>query len=357
MQTSDKFSKFSWWQILLCTMGNLSMAIALSAFPVWADERQNASSMEPHVSSTSEEVEFDSEAFLEELQESSELFASEQIPTVADMPVYSTQAKDILVQNTTEPATEPTVNPIAETTTEPATETTTKSEVDTSGTNPAVFNRELNFTSEYIKVPTGNYLLATNFNYTEPFADNRMSFRFRVPVVATDVLGRGRFGIGDVQVKWNWVADINPKTAVVVASELYVPTASDRVLGTGKWVLAPSLIYAFFIDKNIIIAPAYVHNFSFTGDSDRADIHRGDFDLYMVYTADDKSWWVTSDLGISFDYQTGKTPAFWKVQYGRNLAKLAGGVALNGFIKPGIGIGGDRTFDWSFQVGLALIGF
>jgi hypothetical protein len=79
----------------------LSMAIALSAFPAWANEQLV-------VSTDSEDVSFDIEEFQQELEELSQLFDSDRVPTIADLPVYSTQAKDILVQNTTEPIAEPT---------------------------------------------------------------------------------------------------------------------------------------------------------------------------------------------------------------------------------------------------------
>ncbi len=342
---AKKLSRYSLWQLGAIAGKLLALSIAIAAFPSWADEQSPASKV-------LEDVSFDIVELQQELQELSDLFDSDRVPTIADLPVYSMQAKDLLVQNTTEPIAEPTAKPTTETATEP----TTQPEVDTSGTNPVVLTRGANFNNEYIKLTAGNYSNVTKFTYVEPFANGRMNVVFNLPFVANDVLGEGRFGLGDVSVKWNWVADVNLKTGLVVATELTTPTASDRVLGSGKWTLAPSLIYVFFVNKNIIIAPAYIHNFSFAGDSDRANIHRGDFDLYVVYTADDKSWWVTSDLAVSFDYQNGKTPAAWKVQYGRNLAKLPSGGALNGFIKPGLGIGGDRAFDWSIQVGLSLVG-
>jgi hypothetical protein len=353
---AKKLSKYSLWQPLSMVGKLLALSIAIAAFPSWADERRGASGMESPAPTVSEDVSFDIVELQQELQEFSDLFDSDRVPTIADLPVYSTQAKDLLVQNTPESIAEPTVKPTTETITETTTELTTEPEVDTSGTNPVVLTRGASLNSEYIKLTTGNYSNVTKFTYVEPFANGRMNVVFNVPLVANDVLGEGRFGLGDASIKWNWVADVNLKTGFVVAAELITPTASDRVLGSGKWIFAPSLIYVFFVNKNIIIAPAYIHNFSFAGDSDRADIHRGDFDLYMVYTADDKSWWVTSDLAISFDYQSGKVPAAWKVQFGRNLAKLSGGAALNGFVKPGIGIGGDRAFDWSLQVGLSLVG-
>ncbi|WP_019501446.1 hypothetical protein [Pseudanabaena sp. PCC 6802] len=59
MQISKKFSP---WQILSGTAGYLSMAIALSAFPAWANEQLP-------VSTVSEGISFDIEELQQELQE------------------------------------------------------------------------------------------------------------------------------------------------------------------------------------------------------------------------------------------------------------------------------------------------
>lgn len=130
MQTSKNIS---WWQALLLVGSEFLMAIALSTFPAWADERRNASSAESPASNISEEVNY-IEAVLEELQEPSDnLFDSEQIPTVADLPVYSTQAKDLLVQNKTDPMTEP----ATETPSAPSNPTESKEEPKPSEASPA----------------------------------------------------------------------------------------------------------------------------------------------------------------------------------------------------------------------------
>jgi hypothetical protein len=70
---------------------------------------------------------------------------------------------------------------------------------------------------------------------------------------------------------------------LITSGELGAPTASEDVLGSGKWTIAPGITWANFLSPEIIVAPAYVHTFSFAGDNDRGDINRGDFDLYFVY--------------------------------------------------------------------------
>ena len=128
-------------------------------------------------------------------------------------------------------------------------------------------------------------------------------------------------------------------------------------LGEGKWVAAPGLTYVRFLSREVIVAPALIHNFSFAGDDDRPDVSRTDFDLYVVYRPQGKRWWITSDITVSHDFETDVTPVSWELNIGRNLAKLAGGAALNGYIRPGIGIGADRPYDANIEVGLSLVNF
>jgi hypothetical protein len=359
--SAKEISRYSLWQSLLIASSLLTLSIVIAAVPAWANERRNASGTESPAATASKSINSDIETvtpvteispLLTQILDQNPVLplAVEPIAQPFDRPLDRVVEKP----NDVSPANETSVTPA------PPAQMTTTPEIapaDTSGTNPAVLIRTLTLSNEYLRLPTGNYSNITNFRFAEPFADGRMNIRFTVPVVATDVLGDGNFGLGDIGVKWNWVADLNAKTALLFSTELIAPTASKNVLGTGKWVLAPAVTYAFFVNKNIIVAPAYIHNFSIAGDGNRENVHRGDFDLYVVYTSDDKSWWLTSDLTLSLNYQNGKLPASWEVQYGLNLAKLPGGGALNAYIKPGIGIGGDRFYDWNLEVGISIIGF
>lgn len=104
----------------------------------------------------------------------------------------------------------------------------------------------------------------------------------------------------------------------------------------------PGLTWAHFASPEIIVAPAYIQNFSLGGDDDRPEVNRGDFDLYVVYKPHGKRWWITSDFTASHDFETDRTPLSWEVAFGRNLAKLESGAAVNAYVRPGLGIGHDR---------------
>ena len=129
---------------------------------------------------------------------------------------------------------------------------------------------------------------------------------------------------------------------IVSGASLGRATASEDVLGSGKWTFAPGVTWANFLTPEIIIAPAYVHTILFAGDGDRAEINRGDFDLYTVYKPRGERWWLTTDLTASYDFESKRTPVSFELSVGRNLAVLENGAAVNGYIRPGVGIGEDR---------------
>ncbi len=47
----------------------------------------------------------------------------------------------------------------------------------------------------------------------------------------------------------------------------------------------------------------------------------------------------------------------WEVAYGFNINKLKNGAAVNGYIRPGVGIGDDKPYDFNIEVGISVVGF
>ncbi len=236
-------------------------------------------------------------------------------------------------------------------------ETQAQEAKDNSGTNPAVLNRSFSFSNEYRFLQDDHYYDVASFKYTEPFMDGRASIRLNAPVNATDVGPGGEFGLGDIAAKLTYILYVDRQMGLIVSGEIGAPTASEDVLGSGKWTFAPGVTWANFLTPEIIIAPAYVHTISFAGDGDRAEINRGDFDLYMVYKPKGERWWVTGDFTASYDFESKNTPLSFEVSLGRNLAVLENGAAVNGYLRPGVGIGEDRPYDFNIEAGLSIVGF
>jgi hypothetical protein len=234
----------------------------------------------------------------------------------------------------------------------------TQEEQDNSGTNPAVLSRQLSKSNEYQFLADDYFFKTTNFRYTQPFAGGKASIRLTIPVNTTDLAGGdAEPGLGDIAAKLTWVPYFSKSQAFVLEAELYAPTASEEIVGTGKWVIAPGLAWVRFVSPDVIVAPAYIHNVSFAGDGDRPDVNRGDFDLYVVYKPHGESWWIASDSTISHDFEGKATPMSWSLTFGRSLMQLESGGALNGYVRPGVGIGHDRLYNFSIEVGINLINF
>lgn len=229
-------------------------------------------------------------------------------------------------------------------------------EKDSSGTNPATMTRQIQVYDEYRFLRGDHYFNIKNFRYTEPFGDT-VSLRMSVPVEGTNVLGDDDWGLGDVSAKLSWVAYLSRSNAFILSGELYAPTASNDLFGTGKWVIAPGVTWANFLSPEIIVAPAYIQSLSFAGDDHRDDVNRGDFDLYVVYKPHGKDWWVTSDTTISQDFEHDTTPISWELNFGKQLFKLQDGGVVNGYIRPGVGIGYDRPYNFNIEVGFTVINF
>jgi hypothetical protein len=245
---------------------------------------------------------------------------------------------------------------------------------DKTGTNPLNFQRTAQVVNEFEGLGHAQINL-TRFRFAQPFDGGKMSFRVEIPLVyahaaiansggdeggggsVTPAGGASRFGLGDINLKFSYVPYATKKGGLLTAVELNPPTATESVLGTGKWVLAPSVAYGFFLPGNHIFAPAYKHSISFAGRDSRSDVNNGSFDFYFVSKFDHNRQWITVDPTYLLNYQQGKySGATLRVIYGRVLGKI-GDAVVSGYVKPGVGIGHDRPNDWSLEAGISLIGF
>lgn len=229
-------------------------------------------------------------------------------------------------------------------------------EVDKSGTNPTLFLRTITVRNEYQRLPNDKSFNLTFVNYIEPLGD-RMNIRLKVPFVTTDVSGDTEFGLGDLNLRFNYLAHLDPKQGLLLGTELLTDTASEDYMGRGKWTIAPIATYALFVTKDFIFAPTYQHNISFAGDEDRTDVNESVIDLYLAFTAADKQSWLTIDPAFVIDWESDQAfRTAIEVEYGMRVGSLWGG-ALNLIVRPGVGIGQDRPFDWNIEVGFSVVGF
>lgn len=148
------------------------------------------------------------------------------------------------------------------------------------------------------------------------------------------------------------------KFAVAAGLETFLDTASDDDLGSGATSLGPQVFSVFLnpLDfKGTLFAPAYQHKFSVDVDDGREDIHQGLIDLYVVWISPNKQYWSIFDPQIILDYEQDIEYPIIDLEVGTMLDKWFGTKGHSVYIRPSVGVGGDRSNDGSIEVGYKFI--
>lgn len=117
-----------------------------------------------------------------------------------------------------------------------------------------------------------------------------------------------------------------------VGFDLAVPTASEDILGTGKWSAGPSFLYAHLGKKWTLAALLQQYN-SFAGDDDRADVNSTNIQYFWYYNLNSTTsigagptvianwkqdsgnrWTVPVGIGISKTINVGKVPVRFGIE-------------------------------------------
>ena len=253
-------------------------------------------------------------------------------------------------------------------------------ERDNTGTNPANFTYDVRFYSEMASFsdPAGSY--QTNFlEFRLPLGrdivkaagmDNenliydlgkkfgaRMRFRYRDLNIETP--GAGAFdnsnvsGIGDIDLRVLWMAYGNKNVILVPGMEVTFNTASNDALGFGANVLSPTLFAVFpgLLGKASLFAPGYQYLFDLSGDENIV-VNRSQIDLYFVWLLGKGSNWLIVDPQIIIDHDTNALPALIELEYGYMIKALPGASV---YLRPGVGVGEDKPYDWNFEGGLKFV--
>jgi len=144
---------------------------------------------------------------------------------------------------------------------------------------------------------------------------------------------------------------------MLVSTKLIIPVGRGFIPGSGTWSVAPGFSYVIYLTPQMIINPSYNQQFSFVGNSGKDKINLGTYALYAAYVDTSKRWWLTSDLSLYNNYANNQhASSQWKFSCGRVLGIAYGGT-INGYIQPGIGMGPDRSYNWSLKAGISLVDF
>jgi hypothetical protein len=111
-------------------------------------------------------------------------------------------------------------------------------------------------------------------------------------------------GVGDLQV-FDLVAIKKPWGQWGFGPALVFPTASDRVLGAGKWQAGPAVALIYTRIKNLTAGAVFQNPMSYAGDSDRPGVNALIITPAVTYNLKDGWFAGLSDYDLEFDWKNG----------------------------------------------------
>lgn len=168
---------------------------------------------------------------------------------------------------------------------------------------------------------TGYQLLVQSVLPTDnfPFKLWRTTVRPTIPVlVVPDGKGGQVNGLGDVEfVQINFLVD-KKWLAVGIGPTFAFPTASDRLLGQGKWQIGPAFLVAYKGTPKIRTGALIQHWVSFAGANDRQDTNFLSIQPFFALIFS-KGWYVKTDPILTCDWFNGSK---WTVPINLGIGKV-----------------------------------
>ena len=161
-------------------------------------------------------------------------------------------------------------------------------------------------------------------------------------------------GPGDMNFRWLYIPYVTDGWGIATGLEAYLPTATNDLLGTGRTALVPQIFFGLFglMGKSSIFAPGYLYVGDVGGDPDRPKVNQHKLDFYFVWLLGQMRHWLIINPQANIDVGNDQDIFLVDVEFGYMIPPLPG---ASTYVRPGVGIGADRPFDWTFEFGLKFI--
>ncbi|HHP7232945.1 MAG TPA: neuromedin U [Xenococcaceae cyanobacterium] len=163
------------------------------------------------------------------------------------------------------------------------------------------------------------------------------------------------FGLGDINPQFFFVPDTDSNLTWGLGPVFLLPTATDEVLGTGKWGIGPTGVIVL-TRGNWLIGVLANQVWSFAGDSERQEVSQFLIQPFVNYSLPD-GWTIGSAPTITANWNADEDDK-WTVPVGLSLSKLftigtqPATLALGGFYNVE-----SPTFgpDWTLRLQFTLL--
>jgi hypothetical protein len=218
-------------------------------------------------------------------------------------------------------------------------------------TDPTDFHTRFDLRGEYDSLQSGasRHLVVSRFDYA--FSPS-FALRVDVPLVSVDPNQPGtsqESGLGDITVRAQWRVLRVPEYAVAVAAEVALDTASEPLLGSGRYIFQPLAYAAVGLPKyNSTVFPYIQQYWAFGGTTDvqiNTTLLRAGF-----LTRWPKRTYTYVEPSVYVDWErNAQTGGTLELEVGRFVTKN-----LGFYVRPGVGLWGEipPVYNWNIEVGL-----
>lgn len=174
----------------------------------------------------------------------------------------------------------------------------------------------------------------------------RVILRFDLPFVTVHAGGEEHSGLGDLYAQALFARPFGRSFVLATGSGMFLPTASQDSLGTGKWSVAPVVLPFWSLpDRKGFFFVKLQDIVSFAGDEDRADVHALLTTPTLCWRFSRRSW-VLVDTEAQTDWEHDARTSYRSgVQIGRAFKHKIGA-----WIKPEIPWGPHQLGDWTVKL-------
>lgn len=215
------------------------------------------------------------------------------------------------------------------------------------GVNPKENIRKAEMLCKYDDFEFGQEVASCTAKY-DTALDANWGANIEVPMVSFSGFGLDAKGFGDVNLRLRYTTSAG-NLSYIMGAELVLPTATDDVLGRGKY--QTNLVGGVVIplSPQIFVFAGYKHFYSVAGDNDFADINESQPRILAAYTSAD-GWWVLGDIKYTKSWEGLEHETLdVEGEFGKMIGP-ATGIFLHGgtsFL--------DSTREWGINVGLRQI--
>ena len=159
-------------------------------------------------------------------------------------------------------------------------------------------------------------------------------------------------GLGDVLANVSWMnPPENNKMGYGAKMEFFLPTATDKLLGSGQFQASPSVFVWWQFNSGIFVAAGYKHYVSVIGDHAREDINTGRFRVNLSYL-NPNNWWIQTNWYYYQDFHhSGRMEFVPELEVG-TLVSQGTGIYINGSTHAA---GNWHSKDWTLGVGFKIL--